>query len=45
MTRHLQRLISPEHSRTRAELILALAIVEPRVSASDEQKEMIAGAH
>ena len=44
MAGQLQRLLRPEHPRPRAELVLALAVVEPRIAARDEQEQMIAGA-
>ena len=44
MAGQLERLLGSKHPRPRAELVLALAVVEPRIAARDEQEQLLAGA-
>src|SRR3954447_13767973 len=45
MTSNFERLLRPEHSGPRAQLVLALAIVETRIAARYEQEQVLAGAN
>jgi hypothetical protein len=45
MARNLERLLGPEHARPRAEFVLALAVVEPRIAARDDQEQLFPGAN
>ena len=45
MAGDLERFLRAEHARPGAELVLALAVVEPGVAAGDEQEQMLAGAN
>jgi hypothetical protein len=45
MAGDLESLLGSEHPRPRSELVLALAVVEARIAAGDDEEQVPAGAH
>ena len=44
MAGNLERFVCPEHPRTRAELVLALTVVEPCITSCAKKEEAVARA-
>jgi hypothetical protein len=44
MASELERLVRSEHPRPGIELVLALAVIEPRIAAGTQQEQVVAGA-